>query len=257
MVPLCPQYMKRATLLVVALGLAAGLLLATGGSFAAEANNDAVGNDDTTLSIGVQQGAGAVTVAVTADGVGVSNATVEMVGDVNASAQQTDAAGYVSFDRPNETVDVTITAETANASAQVETTIQGAEGQGPAHTPPGQQQAALVHSIQQANLTGPMGQYIAGPIVPDHPGAPANAGPPAHAGPPDHAGGEDNETGPPAHAGPHSDDGNETADDHPGNAHGQDDDDEPERGPPDHAGPDDDEDDERERGPPDHAGPDS
>lgn len=187
-----------------------------------------------TLSLGVQQGAGRVTVTVTEAGDVVENATVSVDSDSwDVNDTTTDENGVATFDRPNETVNATITADTANATGSTNVTIEGAEGDGPDFTPPGQMVSSLVHSLLNDDSTeAPLGQLLqsigfsGGP--PDHAGAPDDAGPPEDAG-------QSGDAGPPEDAGPEGD-----------------------RGPPDHAGPDgddDDEDEEKGGGPPDHAGP--
>lgn len=180
------------------------------------------------LAIGVQQGAGAVTVSVSSAGEPVRNATVSVdAAGLNVSDQETDEAGSTSFDRPNETVNATITATTAGASASTTETIQGSAGNGPDHTPPGQMVSSYVQTLQDADLEGPLGSLVSAFSIT------ANTGPPAHVtdnattGPPDHAGNESE--GPPEHANG-------------------------EQGPPEHAGPDEDDDD-NGNGPPAHAGP--
>lgn len=232
--------------------LVAIALLAIGHGTAGLAGNDAVGNDavgnDAQLSIGVQDGAGQVTVSVTEDGTPAENATLAVdASDWDVNDTTTDEDGIATFDKPTTDVTATFEATTANASATKTVDISGSNGTGPDFTPQGQIISSTVQSLQDTPLGEPLGQILSalelmGP--PDHAGADGDIGGPTDdAGPQDHAG-PDGDAGPPDHAGPDDDNG----------------------GPPDHAGPpdddddeddddddDDEEDDENGNGPPDHA----
>lgn len=193
-----------------------------------------------TLSLGVQQGAGQVTVTVTEAGDVVENATVS-VDSANWTVNDTttDENGVATFDRPTETVNATITAETADATGSTNVTIEGAEGEGPDFTPHGQMVSSLVHSLLNDNSTeDPLGLllqsigFVGGP--PDHAGPPDDGDSDNEtAGPPDDAG-PDGDRGPPDHAGPGGDD---DGDDEDGDEEAAEDDEEDDGGPPDHAGP--------------------
>ena len=188
------------------------------------------------LAIGVRQGAGDVTVAITEDGVGVANATVTVTAEGNWSATgtyETDEDGYVVLEAPAETVNATLSA-TANGTTVEETaTIRGSDGTGPANTPFGQFVAALIGSVQNAALDQPLGPIVAEFVT-------TNAGPPEDVGP-------NSEPGPPEDAGP----GNDTDNEQPTEGNETESDGDENRGPPDDAGHNGDED----RGPPEDAGP--
>src|SRR6056297_2726238 len=101
----------------------------------------------------------APSVELTDDGEAAANATVSVaVDDENASYEgageyTTDEDGTVALPSPNETVAVTVTGEVDNRSVSVSTTL-GTD----AADNFGLEVAAFVESLQQENVSGPMGQ---------------------------------------------------------------------------------------------------
>ena len=189
------------------------------------------------LAIGVQQGAGDVTVAITENGAGVANATVTVTPEGNWSetgTYETDEDGYVVLEAPAETVNATLSATANGTTVERTTTVRGNDGAGPANTPFGQFVAALIGSVQNAALDQPLGPVVAEFVT-------ENAGPPEDIGP-------DGESGAPEDVGP----GNDTDDEQSSEGNETESDGIGERGPPENAGLDEDED----RGPPEDAGPD-
>ena len=187
--------------------------------------------------IGVQQGAGQVTVAITEDGTGVKNATVTVAADGNWSetgSSEPDENGFVVLEAPTETMNATLSATVNGTTVEETTTIRGYDGTGPASTPFGQFVAALVGSVQNTSFDQSLGPVVAEFVT-------ANAGPPEDVGP-------DGEPGPPEGAGP----GNDTDDEQPSEGNETESDEEGDRGPSEDAGPGDGDDD---RGPPEDAGP--
>lgn len=183
------------------------------------------------LAIGVQQGAGRVTISVTdaenASPVPDANVTVSSADDYNGTGEDTTGDdGTVSIPGPdgNRSVTVTITARADGKTGETTVTLHGNDGKGPAETPFGMSISAFVHSLKGLGVDGPLGQVVSSFAKANNPGADNK---PAHAG------------GPEAALDMLFDDGNETDD----------------RGPPEDAGPpEDDEADSDDEGPPDHAG---
>lgn len=258
--------MKRqlfALLGVIALvGAAVGPAMAAASGTAANASAA-----NAPLAIGVTQDGG-VTVAVTANGSGVANASVD-VATVEANAtyagtgsHTTGANGTVGLPSPNESVAVSLTATEGNRTAETTTTLVGTVDENESF---GQQVSSLVHALQ-ASTEGGIGEAVSSWVTANNPGnAPAHAGGPggpdaanatandSQRGPPAFVqafvdasermenGSEDAPRGPPAHAG--GPDANESDDEDDERADGNETADENEtdddrRGPPEDAGPD-------------------
>ncbi len=166
------------------------------------------------LAVGVQQGAGDVTVAVTEGGAGVANATVTVTAEGNwseTSIYGTDEDGYVVLEAPAETVNATLSATTNGTTVERTATVRGNDGAGPADTPFGQFVAALIGSVQNAGLDQPLGPVVA-EFVTATAGAPEDTGPNGESGPPEGAGADgDDDRGPPEDA--RTGDGDEDDDD--------------------------------------------
>lgn len=227
----------RLTALAVAIGIVFTVFAPAGVGVAAAGNEPVANAGNQSLGVGVQQGAGAVTVSVSQNGSAVENATVRVAAnDTYAGTGEyvTDSAGTVSLPVPNETVSVQITAEAGNQTGATNATLHANAGHGPSVLPMGQRIAAFVHGLQQ---TG--GVVKIGPAMADYVTALAPASGPPTTGPPPWAGDVADRGGPPGHA----------ASDTPGG----------DRGPPAHAGPPDETDsanasDAGTTGPPAHAG---
>ncbi|WP_049929057.1 collagen-like protein [Halopiger goleimassiliensis] len=195
------------------------------------------------LSIGVSQNEDVVVSVTDGNESAVANATLDVSdADENATYAETgqyttDASGTVPLAAPNETVDVTFTASTDDASAETTVTLEGSADEPESF-------GQLVSSfVQNLETDGPAGLSVSEFVLEHNPGnAPDHAGPPGEdgkQGPPDHAGpshDDDDQRGPPAHAGP-SDDEDDEDEDEEDDDDDDDDDDEDGGGPPDHAGP--------------------
>lgn len=205
----------RLTALAITIGIVFTVLAPAGIGITA-AGNDPVGSaGNQSLGVGVQQGAGSVTVSVSQNGTAVENATVRVVANdtyAGTGEYMTDDEGTVSLPVPNETVRVSITAEAGNQTGNANATLHANAGQGPSFVPMGQRIAAFVHGLQH---TG--GVVKIGPAMADYVTALAPAGGPPTTGPPPWVGDVADRSGPPGHV---------ASDGHGGD-----------RGPPDHAGP--------------------
>lgn len=194
--------------------------------------------DDGGLSIGVQEGAGRVTISVTnaENGTPVAGANVSVTSDdpYNGTGDYvTGDDGTVSIPAPegNRTVTATIRAEADGLTGETTVTLHGHDGEGPEETPFGISLAAFVQSMKGLGVDGPLGQVISSFATENNPGAdnkPEHAGPPEAVldtlfDDPEDANETDGDRGPPAHAGPPDDNETETEDDDGGH------------GPPDHA----------------------
>ena len=118
---------------------------------------------------------------------------------------ETDEDGQVELPAPEQEVDVTVTAEDGDQTAETTATLTPDD---PA-TNFGQEVSSFVADLQDQNTSGPMGLHVAEFVTENNPAAdkiPDHAGPPEHAGP---GGDDDGEQGPPAHAGPGDDDDGE------------------------------------------------
>ena len=118
---------------------------------------------------------------------------------------ETDEDGQVELPAPEQEVDVTVTAEDGDQTAETTATLTPDD---PA-TNFGQEVSSFVADLQDQNTSGPMGLHVAEFVTENNPAAdkiPDHAGPPEHAGP---GGDDDGEQGPPAHAGPGDDDDSE------------------------------------------------
>jgi hypothetical protein len=205
------------------------------------------------LAVTVEQtDAGDATVTVTSNDTAVANATVNVTVGENVSyagvgTYATDANGTVGLPAPNRTVNVTVVAahenETASTTAELvaANTTDGNATEN--ETVFGQRVAAYVAQIQNRtnDTAGPLGLLVADFVTANNPSN--AAGPPAWAGASENGTAATNtsERGPPEHAGPEN---------------GSD------AGPPEHAGPGDETagstdgaSESSERGPPEHAGP--
>lgn len=227
----------RLTALTIAIGIVFTVFAPAGVGIAAAGNEPVSSAGNQGLNVGVQQGAGSVTVSVSHNGSAVENAIVRVsANDTYAGTGDyvTDPAGTVSLPTPNETVQVTITAEAANRTGSANATLHANEGHGPSFVPVGQRIAAFVHGLQQSG-----GVVQIGPAMADYVTALAPAGGPPTTGPPPWVNDVADRRGPPGHA----------VDDTRGS----------DRGPPDHAGLSDETDDatdsdSEQSGPPSHAG---
>ncbi len=228
----------RLTALAITIGIVFTVFAPAGVGVAAAGNEPVANAGNQGLGVGIQQGAGSVTVSVSQNGTAVENATVRVTANntyAGTGEYMTDTDGSVSLPVPNETVMVEITAEAGNQTGTANATLHANAGKGPAFIPMGQRIAAFVHGLQQ---TG--GVVKIGPAMADYVTALAPAGGPPTTGPPPWASDVGNRGGPPDHA--------------VNDARGGD------RGPPEHAGPPDETDntsgsDARSAGPPAHAGP--
>lgn len=255
--------------LTAAVGLVVSALApaAMGVAAASTGNNqlDGAGNEE--LSIGVQQGAGNVTVSVSHNGSAVDNASVMVDADGQydgSGSHVTDSEGILSLPVPNQTVNVTITAEKDGLTGSTNATLRAHEGQGAPFVPMGQRVAAFVHGLEQSDGIVAIGPFVADYVhslaPPDEPAGIQHTGPPTwldsvkqNGGPPGFVGQQgpsaaNEDGGPPEHAGgpPASVDTENGTDD---------------GGPPNHAGEDEGEeesnseaaDDDENDGPPPHA----
>ena len=215
--------MTRQALFAVAMVLAmVGAPLT--GAVAAD-STDAAGN----LSVGVAQDDDEVTVSVTRNDTGVTNASVlvETAGNgtyAGAGNDTTDDDGEAELPAPTENVTVDVTAEAGNDTATTTAELAAVEENETDENGTdsfGQRVSAYVHALQDDENVTRIGPLVAAFVTANTPGnAPDHAGPPAHAGPPgDRSDDADSET---------DDEGNETVD---GSDEGD------ERGPPAHAGP--------------------
>jgi len=175
----------------------------------------AVAQEEDGLSVDVTQDE-AVTATV-ADGNGsVANASLTVsVDDENktydgAGTHTTDENGTVELPAPNETVNVTMTAEHDNRTGSTSVTLEASDGSEEADQPFGLQVQAFVHSLLNGSDDVSIGHQVAEFVTSNNPGnAPEHAGPPedpgnrSDAGPPEDRG-PDNKTdaGPPEDRGP-------------------------------------------------------
>lgn len=200
-----------------AMTLAAALVLsvvAPGLAMAEEHDGDDVDDGVTELNVAVDD----LTVAVT-DGndSAVANASVNVsVVDENktydgAGDHTTDENGTVELPAPEETVNVTVTAEKDGASTTA--TLEATEGEeeedeDDSNDAFGQDVQAYLQDLLNGNGADvPMGHHVAEFVTENNPGnAPDHAGPKDDKDKPEHAG-PDGERGPPDHAGPDEDRG--------------------------------------------------
>lgn len=199
--------------------LAAVLVLSIVGPGLAMADHD-MDDTDAGPSIDVEQTDGVVVTVQDENGT-VENASVGVtLDDENATYDGageyvTDENGTVELQSPEETVNVTITAESANATGTVHETLvaDGAEDED-ANDAFGTDVQAYVHSLLNGDGSDvPMGYDVARFVTENNPGnAPDHAGPKDGTARPDHAG-PDGERGPPEHAGPDGDKGKDRHDD--------------------------------------------
>jgi len=136
----------------------------------------------------------------------------------------TDENGTVELPTPEDAVEVTLTATDGDRTGETTVTLSPDD----AVTNFGQEVSSFVATLQDENVSGPMGIQVAQFVldnnpaadkIPDHAGPPENVGPdgddedkqgpPANAGPGDDDA-DDDEQGPPANAGPGGDDADET-----------------------------------------------
>lgn len=168
----------------------------------------AAAEEDGDLEVEVEQDDG-VLVTVSDDNGTVENATLNVsVDDENATYDgageyETDENGTVELPAPNETVNVTMTAEHDNRTNSTSATLEPADESDEADDPFGLQVQAFVHELLNSSEDGNMsiGHQVANFVLENNPG---NA--PDHAGPPEDPGNQ-SDTGPPEHAGNGSDAG--------------------------------------------------
>jgi hypothetical protein len=234
--------MTRQALFAVAMVLAmVGAPLT--GAVAAD-STDAAGN----LSVGVAQDDDEVTVSVTRNDTGVTNASVlvETAGNgtyAGAGNDTTDDDGEAELPAPTENVTVDVTAEAGNDTATTTAELAAVEENETDENGTdsfGQRVSAYVHALQDDENVTRIGPLVAAFVTANTPGnAPDHAGPPAHAGPPGDRGDDDG-----------GDDAEEEEEREEDGADDSEKDDEEEAEDDDEKGEDDD-----ERGPPEGAGP--
>jgi hypothetical protein len=177
-------------------------------------------NDNLTLTV-----TNAPSVELLDDGEPANGTVTVSVTDENASyagagEYSVDEDGTVELPAPNETVSVTVTGAVDNRSVSLSTTL-GTD----AADNFGLEVAEFVGTLQDENVSGPMGQQVANFVlennpaadkIPDHAGPPEDKGPDGERGPPEDKGpsddkgpSEDTSQGPPEDKGP----GGDAADD--------------------------------------------
>ena len=176
------------------------------------------------LAVAVSQGPDAsVTITVTDADDPADGADIDIEVDEEENGDYADAGSYdnvadgeLELSAPEETVDVTIEATYADQTESIDATLYNASELGDETFDTfGERVSGFVHSLQDEGMRG-FGPLVASFVTEHNPGnAPDHAGPPGWL-----TGDDDRERGPPEHAGPNGDDGD---------ADGS--------GPPEHAGP--------------------